>query len=704
MTAAEETRGAAPPLSAPRADPALVSWIVVAVVAVVFFGLRDEVGWIKAYPKDWVIPFSDWMNDAMAWFVANFKWLFRAISWLLDWPMRGLGNLLHWLPWPATIAIVVALAHAASGWRLAVFSALSLFYMVVVGYWEESMNTLALVGVAVPLAVAIGFVIGIWGFKSPAARQVIVPMLDIMQTVPTFAYLIPILLLFGFGPVVGLVASVIYAVPPMVRNTMLGLALVPTEIVESGRMAGCTERQLLGWVQIPAAAHNIMMGVNQAIMAALSMVIIAAVIGGFADIGWEVLSTMRKAQTGQSFLAGIVIALMAMMMDRISRGFAERSGAARARVTGHGFRDRPTLYMVLGAAVALIALAYLAPALRTFPKEWIFYPAQPINDAVSYVVTEYKDQTDAIKAGALYYFMLPLRIGFESVARPRSWGFELTPGVIAVYVAIVAALAFVAWRLSSWRSVVGVAVCGGFYYFGTLGTPWPVFVLLVTLLAYQVGGWRLALFAFLGLGFILVTGEWSRAMLTIYLAAAAVFISFVLGAGLGIWAAHSDRVSAFLRPINDTLQTMPLFVFLIPVIMVFLLGEFPALLAIIIYAIVPAIRYTESGLRNVAPDVVEAAESIGCTRPQILWQVKLPLALPEIMLGLNQTIMFGLAMLVIAALVGTMGLGQLVYEGVTKANFGWGVIAGGDIALIAMITDRILQSWCARKKAELGLA
>lgn len=231
-----------------------------------------------------------------------------------------------------------------------------------------------------------------------------------------------------------------------------------------------------------------------------------------------------------------------------------------------------------------------------------------------------------------------------------------------------------------------------------------MFVLLVTLLAYQVGGWRLALFAFLGLGFILVTGEWSRAMLTIYLAAAAVFISFVLGAALGIWAAHSDRVSAFIRPINDTLQTMPLFVFLIPVIMVFLLGEFPALLAIIIYAIVPAIRYTESGLRNVAPEVIEAAESIGCTRPQILWQVKLPLALPEIMLGLNQTIMFGLAMLVIAALVGTMGLGQLVYEGVTKANFGWGVIAGGDIALIAMITDRILQSWCARKKIELGLA
>jgi glycine betaine/proline transport system permease protein len=149
---------------------------------------------------------------------------------------------------------------------------------------------------------------------------------------------------------------------------------------------------------------------------------------------------------------------------------------------------------------------------------------------------------------------------------------------------------------------------------------------------------------------------------------------------------------------------MPLFVFLIPVIMVFKVGDFSALLAIIFYAVVPAIRYTESGLRQVDPEIIEAAESMGCTRWQILWQVKFPLALPEIVLGLNQTIMFGLAMLVIAALVGTMGLGQLVYEGVTKANFGWGVIAGGGIALLAMITDRTIQAWTARKKLELGLA
>lgn len=149
---------------------------------------------------------------------------------------------------------------------------------------------------------------------------------------------------------------------------------------------------------------------------------------------------------------------------------------------------------------------------------------------------------------------------------------------------------------------------------------------------------------------------------------------------------------------------MPLFVFLMPVSMIFLVGDFSALLAIIIHAVAPSIRYTQSGLRGVGAEVVEAAESMGCTRGQILRQVKLPLALPEIMLGLNQTVMYGLAMLVIAALIGTKGLGQLTLESVTKSNFGTGVIAGGGMALIAMITDRIIQSWSNRKKQELGLA
>ena len=199
-------------------------------------------------------------------------------------------------------------------------------------------------------------------------------------------------------------------------------------------------------------------------------------------------------------------------------------------------------------------------------------------------------------------------------------------------------------------------------------------------------------------------GAWNRAMLSLYLCGVGIIISFAIGSLLGVWAAHNERVSAFLRPINDTLQTLPSFVYLVPIVMVYLLGEFTALLAIIAYSIVPSIRYTEHGLRNVPHHIVEAARAFGCTRRQLLFEVKLPLALPEIMLGLNQTVMFGLAMLVITALVGTSGLGALVYRSLTVGNFGLGVIAGGSIALIAMTIDRTCQTWSDKRKRALGLA
>ena len=704
MTTVEDARGLVDEAPVQRADSGLVAWLVIAVIAAACFYFRADYKWLLDYPDSLVLPIDDWCNVVADWFVGVFKPLFRAISWMLEWPMVWLRTLLHWLPWPATIAIVTVMAHAAAGWRLALFTVFALSYMVIVGYWDESMNTLALVGVSVPLSVGSGFLIGLLGFKSRIARRVIEPTLDVMQTVPTFAYLVPIMLLFGFGPVVGLVASAIYAVPPMVRNVMLALSRVPDDIVESGRMSGCTERQLLWSVQVPAAKRGIMMGVNQTIMAALSMVIIAAIIGGFADIGWEVLSTMRKAQTGQSLLAGVVIALMAMMMDRISRGFTERSGEVRVQSRADFWRRHRHLSVAFGMAALFVIAAAVVPALGAYPDVWVFYPAAPINDVVEAFTRDYFEVTKTLKTWALYYFMLPIKIGLDRAVIPRFWGFGMTPTVAAMYAVVILALAAAAWRNWSWRAAVGIVIGATVFFFGTLGTPWPAFFLTVGALAYQVGGWRLGLFAVLGLLFILVAGAWERAMLTVYLAAASVSLSFLLGATLGILAASSDRFSALIRPINDTLQTMPLFVFLIPVIMLFSVGEFSALLAIIMYAIVPSIRYTEFGLRNVNAEVVEAAESMGCTRGQILWQVKLPLALPEIMLGLNQTVMYGLAMLVIAALIGTTGLGQLTFESVTKSNFGTGVIAGGGMALIAMITDRIIQAWSNRKKQELGLA
>jgi len=665
--------------------------------------LRERVSWLTTLPPELVIPFADWINIFMEWFIKLFKWLFRSINWLLSWPMAGAQQLLQLLPWPATIAGFCVIAYVSSGWRLSVFTGLALFYMVITGYWEPSMNTLGIVFISIPLAISVGFVLAIGAYKSERINNIVQPILDLMQTVPTFAYLIPILLLFGFGPVVGVVASAIYACPPMVRNMILGLQKVPSDVLESGIMSGSTSRQLFWWVQIPTALPNIMVGVNQTTMAALSMVIIAAIIGGSADIGWEVLSTMRKAQFGQSLLAGIVIALIAMVLDRISWGFTDRTRAVERHHMPRSVRLRPWL-IALGLMVFFTLLSIFLPGLREFPESLIFYPAAPINDALRFITANYSHVTDAIKESIFFFYMLPIKIGFAKAISPFSWGFELTAAMIWGYILVFAGLTGWLFVSRSWQSAIAVSIVGGLLFFGITTIPWLPFILIITLLAWQVGGPRIAALSLFGWLFMLLSGIWPKAMLSVYMCLSAVIVCLLAGGALGIWASQNQRVSNFLRPINDTLQSMPLFVILIPFLMFFQIGEFTSFLAIIAYAIVPTIRYTEHGLRNVPYETVEAAQSMGCTKRQLLWEVKMPLAIPEVMLGLNQTVLFALAMLVITALVGSKGLGQSVYIALSNADTGQGIVAGLGMALIAIIADRMIQSWSRKRKEVLGLS
>ncbi|MEP5091430.1 MAG: ABC transporter permease subunit, partial [Paracoccaceae bacterium] len=557
--------------------------------------------------------------------------------------------------------------------------------------------------ISVPLAVLVGFVFGVWGFFSDRANRIIMPMLDVLQTVPSFAYLLPILMLFGFGTVVGLIASVLYSFPPMVRNTIVGLRGVSPEVIESGLMSGATPQQLFWQVRVPSSLKQILLGVNQATMASLSMVIIASIIGGTADIGWEVLSTIRKAQFGESLLAGMVIALMAMVIDRITAGLAAKSGDYDPDDTTFAKQHRYWIVALSGAALFYV-LAQFIGILNEWPKTWEISPAKSMNDGLTYLVVNFREQIETFKKLAFFFVMLPAKIGLREAVSPFTWGFELTPAYKMAYAICVILLA----GLAVYRKKAGISIVVMLFailiYFGLTGMPWPALLLICVVGAWKIGGRNLALGTALGLGFIVVTGTWPEAMLSVYLCGIAVIISFTTGAALGIWAAHNDTVSAIIRPINDTLQTMPLFVIIIPFVMIFKIGEFTALLAIIAYAIVPAVRYTEHGLRNLPDTVIEAARMIGATERQLLWQVKIPLALPVMLLGLNQTIMYGIAMLVIAALVGTNGLEQIVYIGLSDGNFGVGIIAGIGMAIIAIITDRMTNAWSRKRQEELGLS
>lgn len=684
-------------------DRRTLAWLALAVSFAVVPWFNAQFPWLKAYPKDLVLPLAPLLNQFMAWFVSIFDLFFKAISWMLEWPILGAQLVLQWLPWPVTICIVATIAHFAAGWRLAAFSVAGMLYMVLVGFWTESMNTMSLVLISVPLAVVIGFFVAAAGFRWPAAERVILPTLDFLQTVPAFAYLIPIIKLFGFGPVTGLITSLLFAFPAMVRNTLLGLKQVQPDVVESGLMSGATPRQLFWLVQVPAAKRQILLGINQTTMASLSMVIVASIIGGTADIGWAVLSTMRKASFGESFLAGVVIALIAMIMDRVSWDLAARERDVRWAERRFLERHRHLVVGLVLVAILFVA-AQLHPALAEYPREWRIFPAKPIDGAIETFVVTFKSWIELTKKFAFYYVMLPLRIGLEGTVKPSTWGFDWTAVHSIIYAVVMGGLTLLAARARSMAAGVAVVMASAVYFFGITNLPWLGLVGLFILLGWAAGGRALAIGTLLGLSYLLISGIWEYAVLSIYLCGIAVLISFLVGSAMGVWAAHNETVSRILRPINDTLQTMPLFVLLIPILMIFKVGEFTALLAICLYAGVPAQRYAETALRGLPQDVVEAAASMGCTPRQLLFQVKLPLALPGLMLGLNQTIMYGISMLVITALVGTKELGQQVYVGLSDGDFGVGFVAGLGMAVIAMIADRMTQAWSRRKKLELGLA
>jgi glycine betaine/proline transport system permease protein len=237
-----------------------------------------------------------------------------------------------------------------------------------------------------------------------------------------------------------------------------------------------------------------------------------------------------------------------------------------------------------------------------------------------------------------------------------------------------------------------------------LALPWLGVAAGLALIGWRLGGVRLAVLAGVLTTLIAATGQWEKAMTTVYLCGVSTLIAMALGVPIGIAVAGREALWRPVRAVIDTLQTLPSFVYLMPAVMLFRVGDFTAMLAVVAYAVAPAIRYTVLGLQGVDPRLIEAGRAMGCTPRQILTRIRLRLALPEIVLGLNQTIMFALSMLVITALVGTRDLGQEVYIALTKADPGRGLVAGLAVAFIAIVADRLIQAGARGARMRLGLA
>jgi glycine betaine/proline transport system permease protein len=649
-------------------QPRLIWGVALALAAILWLWGQTLAPFAFDYPKAWQIPAARWIGGFITWLVKEaaigplaFSDVTRFLADLIDAPYRLVLSLLStgllsgegssaiqlWppLPWVAVIGLFALMGLYAGGPPLALTVSLCMGFVAVFGQWQSAMVTLASIIVAVPIGVIGGLLLGIAAWRLPWLDRALKPLLDLMQTMPVFAYLVPILILFGFGPTAAIVATLIYAMPPMTRITTLALQRIPAEIHDLGRMVGCTPRQMTWRVLVPSAREPLMVGVNQVIMLSLNMVIIASMIGA-GGLGFDVLNALRRLDFGAGLEAGLAIVALAVALDRLSQALARRS---RTELPKGSLAQR---HPYLTAALALIAVTWvlglLLPAIQTYPDSARLTTSPFWAAAVEWINLTFFDTLEAIKTAILVAILVPVKRFLLSL-------------------------------------------------------PWLAVVALLGLLGWRLGGWKLAALTTTLSFLIAATGQWEKAMITVYLCGLSTLFALMIGIPIAIAVANRDRAWTITRALLDTLQTLPSFVYLMPVVMLFRVGDFTAMIAVVAYAVVAAIRYTVLGLQGVDPRLIEAGRAMGCTDWQILTRIRLRLALPEILLGVNQTIMFALSMLVITALVGTRDLGQDVYIALTKANPGNGLVAGLAIAFIAIIADRLIHAAAERQKAKLGL-
>jgi glycine betaine/proline transport system permease protein len=544
------------------------------------------------------------------------------------------------MTWLGVTVTVGAIAGVLAGWRMAVAAAAGFIALGLLGLWNDSLITLTLVLVSVGVALAIGIPVGILSARHPRLEQLLRPILDAMQTVPAFAYLVPLVLLFSIGTTSAMIATVIFALPPAIRLTSLGIRSVPETSVEVGTSFGATSWQVLRKVQLPLAKPSIMLGVNQTIMMALGIIVIAATVG-YPGLGLGVYQALESRNVGAALTAGIGIVVLAIVLDRVSYAWSRRDRARRGSTTMNifGLSVSRRVGVAVAAVVIVAAIMIGREVLRqqNFPTGWTISIEKPVNDAVSWITRTFGHVTGPITNISVKYALDPLR----SLLLGLPWWM------------VCGGAAFAAWAAS--RSV------------------------------------GLSIVSFLCIAAIGVLGMWDIAMDTLSQVVVAVVLCVAIAIPVGIWSSQSDRVQRALRPVLDVMQTMPQFVYLVPVIALFAVGRVPGVIAALVYALPPGIRLTDLGIRGVSADRVEAAVAFGATKGQVLRKVQLPLARPSILLGVNQTIMMVLSVVIIAALIGGGGLGLEVLRGLSH-DHGRGMVAGICILLLAIVIDRITQA------------
>lgn len=657
----------------------LRAFLGTALVMILLKALGILPAFLDRLPESWIPPTAQWLDVAFA-FVQNDLGLIYVTRWFAEGPLQfmldTMANLLEgkrrWpnigpVPWPAVAAVAAVVGYYLGGWRLAALAGLTFIWTALIGQWKIAMQTMSVISVAAPLAFFIGLGLGIAAWKYKWVDTALKPILSILQTLPFFTYLLPAVIFFKVGPTAGAVATIIYAMPPMILMTTLGLKKVSPEIVEAGKMSGCTRLQMLTRVYIPAARTEILVGVNQVIMLCLAMVVLTAFIG-MPGLGAKLLAMMGSFKLGRSFEIGVTIVLIAITLDRLSKAWVVKQPEHFERGTPWWQRH---IYLVL--SVALFVFFCLV--------SWSVSGMKPV---------------EIESAGDVPRWVLGI---LDEVHRKESLsqGKEIDTAIKS-FLEIDGIQAVTEWL----RWFLNVKVLIPFRN-SLLWIPTSAFVLLVVTFAYWLGGRRPAIYAAIFFTIVAFSGWWDRSVITLYTVISAVIISMLVGIPLGIFASRSDRWSQRILLACDTAQTFPSFIYLIPAIMLFGVNDVAVVFAIVIFTTVPLTRYTIEGMRTVPPEITEAADMSGSTRRQKLWSVQIPLALPTMAVGFNQAIMFAFFMVIIAAFIGTQDLGQELQRTLAGTDLGKNIVLGMNVALMALTFDLTIMAWAEKRKAALGL-
>ena len=600
----------------------------------------------------WLQAFFDFIKDDL-----GLIYLTRGLSAGLEWLLDATANLLYgkrrWpylgpLPWTAVAAVGVVIGYWLGGWRMALLAGATFAWTALIGQWKLAMQTMSVIVVAAPLAFLIGLVLGVFAWRSPRFDRVLQPILSVLQTLPFFTYLLPAVIFFKVGPTAGCVATIVFAMPPMVQMTALGLKKVPEAIVESGQMSGSTRRQMLFHVYLPAARTEILVGLNQVIMLCLAMVVLTAFIG-MPGLGAKLLALMNSLKLGRSFEIGVTIVLLAVMLDRLSKAWVTKQPEHFERGTPWWRRHA----FLLTGIVAFIGFILIAQVVQ---------------------VADHIKRTQDLSAGKEIDTVIKWTLNVGWIKSTTEW---------------------LRWFLITWVLIP--------FRNGLLWLPSITVILVIAAFGYLVGGRRSALLAGAFFTIIALTGWWDRSIITLYAVAGAVVLAALVGLPLGIAAARDEKWARPVILICDTAQTFPSFIYLIPAIMLFGVNDVAVIFSIFIFAAVPLMRYTIEGLRGVPPELIEAADMSGATRKQKLWTVQLPIALPVMAVGFNQAIRFAFFMVIIAAFIGTQDLGQELQKTLAGNQLGKNFVLGMCVALMALTFDHIIMRWAHDRKKMLGV-